>query len=308
MESDAFRCDADPCRSRALAAEVAQLAPSALLVETQRMAVALASAREIPLLLDEIGRQRERSFGAVGEGTGSELDLDRFDGHYAHLFVWDHARQALAGAYRIAAPSSFAPHELPRALYTHTLFDYDREFLARLGPSLELGRAFVTPEFQRCSRVLALLWQGIARALHLYGARRLFGAVSVSARYTRRSRGLIAAALLSHHRHEETAGLVCAREPFALEPGDWVAAAALSDPRALSARVAELEPDGAGAPILVRRYLELGGKFAAWHVDRAFGDSLDGLMVLDLERANAARVALYSDKRSTAARTSSAVS
>jgi putative hemolysin len=272
------------------------------------MAVALASAREIPLLLDEIGRQRERSFRAIGEGTGAELDLDRFDGHYAHLFVWDRERQALAGAYRVAVSGSFAPHELPRGLYTHTLFDYDREFLARLGPSLELGRAFVTPEFQRCSRVLALLWQGIARALHLYGVRRLFGAVSVSARYTRRSRGMIAAALLAHHSHAETAGLVRAREPFALEPGDWAEASGLSDPRALSARVAELEPDGAGIPILVRRYLELGGKFTAWHVDRAFGDSLDGLMVLDLERANAARVALYTDRRSTAARTSSAVS
>src|SRR5262249_39157796 len=154
-------------------------------VETQRMAVALASAREIPLLLDEIGRQRERSFRAIGEGTGTELDLDRFDGHYEHLFVWDHSRQALAGAYRITAPHRFAAHELPRSLYTNTLFDYDPEFLARMGPSLELGRAFVTPEYQRCSRVLALLWQGIARALHLYGARRLFGAVSVSSRYTR---------------------------------------------------------------------------------------------------------------------------
>ena len=56
--------------------------------------------------------------------------------------------------------------------------------------------------------------------------------------------------------------------------------------------MAELEPGGAGLPVLVRRYLELGGEFAVWHVDRAFGDSLDGLLVLDLERANAARVAL----------------
>ena len=268
------------------------------------MLVALAGAGEIPLLLDEIGRQRERSFRAIGEGTGSELDLDRFDGHYSHLFVWDKAERAVAGAYRLAALESLAPHEL----YTHTLFDYDREFLARLGSGIELGRAFVTPEYQRCSRVLALLWQGIARALHLYRARRLFGAVSVSARYSRRSRGLIAAALLSHHRHEDTAGLVSAREPFALDAGDFLQAAGLSDPKQLSARVAALEPDGAGLPMLVRRYLELGGKFAAWHVDRAFGDSLDGLLVLDLERANAARVALYSDKRSTAVRTSSAVS
>jgi putative hemolysin len=308
MRTDAFRCDASSCRTRQLTAEVESLPPSALLVETSKLGVYLAEARQIPALLDEIGRLRERTFRAIGEGTGSELDLDRFDGHYLHLFVWDAARGQVAGAYRIAAPHRLPQRDLPRSLYTNTLFDYDREFLDQLGPSLELGRAFVTPEFQRCSRVLALLWQGIARALHLQGARCLFGAVSVSASYSRRSRGLIAAALLAHHRHEETSGLVRAREPFALEPGDYAAAAALADPRALSARVSELESDGSPLPMLVKRYLELGGKFAAWHVDRAFGDSLDGLLVLDLERANAARVALYSDKRSTALRTSSAVS
>jgi putative hemolysin len=308
MTSDAFRCDASSLSGGRLGRELASLPPSALLLESARFRVYLAQAAEIPELLDEIGRLRERTFRAVGEGTGAELDLDRFDGHYAQLFVWDPARAALAGAYRIVAPHTLAERELPRSLYTHSLFDYERAFLDRLGPCLELGRAFVTPEYQRCSRVLALLWQGIARALLQFGARRLFGAVSVSASYSRRSRGLIAAALLAHHRHEESSGLVRAREPFALEPGDHAAAAMLADPRALSARVSELEPDGAGLPMLVKRYLELGGKFAAWHVDRSFGDSLDGLLVLDLERANAARVALYSDKRSTAPRTSSAVS
>jgi putative hemolysin len=315
-KADAFQCDADPCRTSALAAEVEGLAPLARLVVNERMLVAQASAREIPLLLDEIGRVRERAFRAVGEGTGAELDLDRFDAHYTHLFVWDRARRALAGAYRLARVDGFAQESLPGALYTHTLFEYERAFLARLGPALELGRAFVTPEYQRCSRALALLWQGIGRALRVAGARHLFGAVSISARYSRRSRGLIGAALLAHHAHRETRGLVRARTPFALEPGDFANAAPFADVRALSQRVAELEPDGSGLPVLVRRYLELGGEFAAWGVDRAFGDSLDGLMILDLERADPARVARfsgdpaprYSDTISSAARTSSVVS
>ena len=107
-----------------------------------------------------------------------------------------------------------------------------------------------------------------------------------------------------------------ARTPFALEPEDFANAAPFADVRALSQRVAELEPDGSGLPVLVRRYLELGGEFAAWHVDRAFGDSLDGLMVLDLERADPVRVARFAPERaagysgtiSSAARTSSVVS
>ena len=236
-----------------------------------------------------------------------KLNLDAYDAHYTHLFAWDRERGALAGAYRLVATESFAPSQLPHALYTHALFDYGPEFLARLGPALELGRAFVAPEYQRCSRVLAMLWKGIGRALEVANVRALFGAVSVSARYSRRSRGMIAAALATHHRYEH-AQLVRARVPFALEVADFAAAADLADPRALSARVAELEPDGAGLPVLAKRYLELGGEFAAWHVDRAFGDSLDGLLVLDLARADRARVARYSASFASAPRTSSVVS
>ena len=308
MRNDAFPCDADPCRGAELADELARLPQAALLVDGERLCVLQARAFEIPRLLREIGRLRERAFRAIGEGTGGELDLDRFDSRYRHLFVWDREARAVAGAYRLAATDDFAARELPRALYTHTLFDYGAEFLATLGSSLELGRAFVTPEYQRCSRVLALLWKGIHCALEQAGARSLFGAVSVSATYSRRSRGLIAAALLTHRRHLESEGLVRARTPFPLEAADFSAAQTLADPRELSAQVAALEPDGAGLPVLVKRYLELGGEFAAWHVDRAFGDSLDGLLVLALDRADPVRVARYSRNRSSAARTSSVVS
>jgi len=302
MEDDAVLCDAIRC-----GAEVDALPAEARLLESGTLLVAQARAAQIPGLLREIGRRREEAFRAVGEGTGQDLDLDAYDPHYTHLFAWDRARGALAGAYRLVATDAFAPSQLPHALYTHALFEYGADFVTRLGPALELGRAFVAPEYQRCSRVLALLWKGIARALQLAPVRSLFGAVSISARYSRRSRGLIAAALALHHRHE-FAQLVRARTPFAFEPADFTAAAELCDPRALSARVSELEPDGTGLPVLAKRYLELGGEFAAWHVDRAFGDSLDGLMVLDLARADRARVARYSVSAAIAPRTSSVVS
>ena len=38
----------------------------------------------------------------VGEGTGKARDLDEFDRHYRHLFVWNTRRQELVGAYRLA--------------------------------------------------------------------------------------------------------------------------------------------------------------------------------------------------------------
>jgi putative hemolysin len=266
--------------------EIEQLEFEDRLLETGRWRVAVAHAQQIPRLLHEIGRLRERTFRAVGEGTGRELDLDRFDALYRHLLVWDRREQCLAGAYRLADTEAFRPGALPRVLYTHSLFAYGRPFLARLGPALELGRAFVRPEYQRCSRALALLWQGIAVLLaRSPRPRRLFGAVSVSARYTPRSRALIAAALLAHRGHVPTRGLVRARTPLALEGAPAPDVRGLGDVAALDAAVAALEPDGAGLPVLLRRYLELGGEFAAFHVDASFGGTLDGLMILDPARA-----------------------
>ncbi len=268
--------------------EISRLGPDARLLQSGRWLVALAEAQQIPALLHEIGRLRECAFRAVGEGTGGELDLDRFDPHYRHLIVWDLRERRLAGAYRLADTESLRADSLPQALYTHSLFAYEREFLARLGPALELGRAFVRPEYQRCSRALALLWAGIVSLLaRLERPRLLFGAVSVSALYTPPSRALIAAALLAHHRHAPTLGLVRAREPFELDPPPRIDLAALADVRALDAAVAALEPDGKRLPVLLRRYLQLGGKFAAFHVDSDFGSTLDGLMLLDPARADA---------------------
>ena len=262
------------------------------LLENGRWLVALANADEVPRIVNEIGRLREIAFRACGEGTGRELDLDRFDACYGHLFVWDREKQALAGAYRLADTESFRAHELPHGLYTHSLFAYGRPFLERLGPALELGRAFVRPEYQRSSRALALLWQGIARVLaRCEGRRRLFGAVSVSARYSPASRACIAAALLSHHRHSATRALVHARTPFAARLPLARDVSELGDVAGLDAAIRALEPDGVGLPVLLRRYLELGGEFAAFHVDRSFGDSLDALMILDPARADARRLA-----------------
>lgn len=262
------------------------------LLENGRWLVALANADEVPRIVNEIGRLREIAFRACGEGTGRELDLDRFDAFYGHLFVWDREKQALAGAYRLADTESFRAHELPHGLYTHSLFAYGRPFLERLGPALELGRAFVRPEYQRSSRALALLWQGIARVLaRCEGRRRLFGAVSVSARYSPASRACIAAALLAHHRHAATRALVHARTPFAARLPLARDVSELGDVASLDAAIRALEPDGVGLPVLLRRYLELGGEFAAFHVDRSFGDSLDALMILDPASADARRLA-----------------
>jgi putative hemolysin len=69
-----------------LAAEISRLPASACLIEAGAFQVFCASASQIPRTLREIGRLREITFRAAGEGTGRDLDLDTFDDRYLHLF------------------------------------------------------------------------------------------------------------------------------------------------------------------------------------------------------------------------------
>ena len=75
----------------------------------EEFAVHLAAADAIPNVLREIGRLRELTFCGAGEGTGDPLDLDGFDPHYLHLFLWNKAAREVAGAYRLGPTAELLP-------------------------------------------------------------------------------------------------------------------------------------------------------------------------------------------------------
>jgi putative hemolysin len=50
----------------------------------------------------------------------------------------------------------------------------------------------------------------------------------------------------------------------------------------LSIAIADVEPNQAGIPVLLRQYLRLGGKLIGFNVDSDFSDALDGLILVDL--------------------------
>jgi putative hemolysin len=143
--------------------------------------VFLAEARHIPAALHDIGRLRELTYRAIGEGTGRQLDLDSFDDRYLHLFSWDGERKQIVGAYRIGQTNRIMATEGVDGLYTRTLFRYDERLIARLSPALELGRSFVRAEYQKNYNALLLLWKGIGRFVASHPQHRvLFGPVSIA--------------------------------------------------------------------------------------------------------------------------------
>lgn len=245
------------------AAEIAALPPDRLLASSGGLAVYLAHAREIPALLRETGRLREITFRAAGEGTGQEIDLDRFDAHYQHLILWDAVRGRIAGGYRLCPTDCGAG-----GLYTATLFQYSQQFLDQLGPAVELGRSFLCVEYQRTYSALLLLWNGIGRFIARNPRYKvLFGAVSISNDYSAGAREAIVSYLEKYAWWCELASLVRARHPV---------------PHRQSP--APLEQHAPGMPVLLRHYLKLGGRLLGFNLDPDFSDVIDGLIVVDLTR------------------------
>jgi putative hemolysin len=276
-----------PAAQRLLAEEVAALPADCELLRSGDFSVYLTTAFLIPHLLREIGRRRELAFRLVGEGTGRELDLDWFDDHYYHLFLWNRADGRLAGAYRLALTAEVLEHFGIRGLYTSTLFRYRPQFFRRLGPAIEMGRSFVSPEYQKSYAPLLLLWKGITRFIERHPeAAVLFGAVSISRDYRAASRRLMATYLCARAAHE-LARLVAPRMPFRSKESNSIRRLALvaANIEDISLSIADIEADGKGIPVLVRQYLKAGGKLLAFNVDPQFSDALDALLLADLRSA-----------------------
>jgi len=261
---------------------LAALPENRLLAREGRYCVYLLEGNESPLLLDELTRKREEAFRALGEGSGQERDTDRYDPQYSHLLLLDEQAKAIAGSYRarVVRPDD-ARRCTKKHLYTASLFAYDSEFFEQCGNALELGRAFVCPEYQRDYTPLLLLWKGIGQLALRNGVRTLFGPASIGLNYRQQSVDLLWRHLRLRHWDAPLASLVRGKQPRKLR--EELPFAQHLDYKAVNSLVRQME-GGRTLPILFKHYLQLGGRIAAFHEDRTFG-TLDALLVVDLLNA-----------------------
>lgn len=283
----ALRKICPPVSPRSLCRDISALPPGQRLVQAGEHRVYFARAAQIPAVLNEIGRLREIAFRAVGEGTGASLDLDAFDSYYTHLFVWNKERCEVVSAYRLMKTDRAVRRLGIGGLYTSTLFEYSPKLLDELGPCLELGRSFVRPEYQKCYSSLYLLWRGICEYVRRNPRyRTLFGPVSISDEYNVVSRSIILEYLRAHKFFPRAEKLVRPRNPLRAPKLSGIEFSpegnTAHDWDEVSELLREVQGSRRGIPILLRQYVRLGGRFFGFTVDSRFGNTLDGLVAVDL--------------------------
>jgi len=258
------------------------------LFQWQNYYVYCAPSTLIPAIIKEIGRLRELTFRDVGEGTNRSLDIDEFDFYYHQLFIWDRNEQRIVGGYRIGKGKDIISEWGIKGFYIQTLFRFHQQMGKVLAQSIELGRSFIVKDYQRKPMSLFLLWRGILLFLTKNKEYRyLIGPVSISNKYSSISKQVIIEFVKKHHFNNVLSPFVKARNPFVPHNRGEVDTEILyekaNDLNSLDQVIMGLEPSKMKVPILLKKYLAIGGKIACFNVDPDFNDCIDGLMILDIQ-------------------------
>ena len=259
------------------------------LIEHEEFDVYCAPYDRLGPIMEQIAIAREITFRSVGEGTGLSKDSDEFDPHYLHLFLWDKAALRIAGAYRVGLVDEIVAEHGVMGLYSRSLYKYDEAFINRLGSSIEMGRSFIHPDYQKKPVSLNLLWRGIGRIL--VGRPKyhtLFGSVSISREYSDLARALIADTMMTNFKASEFDQLVTPITPHKIMNRVWTSEmlAELSNVKMLSKLIGRCDP-GKAVPVLLRHYLSVNGKLVCFNIHPKFSDSLEGLIIVDVRKTDA---------------------
>ncbi len=270
-------------------AEIDSLRSSgALLTQSRGLEVYCANASDIPSILTEIGRLREITFREVGEGTNLPFDLDEFDQHYRHLFLWDANEKVLAGAYRLGMGADIYPEHGIKGFYMESLFKLDDEVHPVFAKSLEMGRAFIIKEYQVKPMPLFLLWKGIVHVIvrNPDKVRYLTGGVSISNKFSKYSKALMVAFVKRYFYDAEMAKYIKPRKEYRPKLGPveshLIEKIGGDDLNKFDKYIDDIEPGNMRFPVLLKKYIKQNAKIVAFNVDPKFNNAVDGFMYIDI--------------------------
>lgn len=276
----------DPVPEKSIRKEIEGLAQSeSHLFSSKNYQIFLADSKDIPNLLQEIGRLREITFREVGEGTNKALDLDAYDKYYKHLFLWDDEAGKLVGAYRMGLGSEIYEKYGIGGFYVNELFRIEPELYDMMEATIEMGRAFIIKEYQQRPMPLFLLWKGIVHVTLRYPEHKyLMGGVSISNRFSNFSKSLMIEFMKSHYYDPFIAQYVHPKKEYKVKLNvadkDFVFDATQADMNKFDKIIDEIEPGNLRLPVLMKKYVKQNARLVAFNVDPKFNNAVDGLMYI----------------------------
>lgn len=257
------------------------------LLQSKNYEVFLAKKKDMPFILKEIGRQREVTFRAIGEGTNNSVDLDRFDAFYYHLFLWDDDEKCIVGAYRMGMGSEIFKKYGIDGFYLQDLFGFEPELHGMMQQSIEMGRAYIVKEYQQKPMPLFLLWKGIVHTTLRHPEHKfLIGGVSISNQFSNFSKSLMIEFMKSNYWDPYVAQYVRPKKEFKVKLKDadkeFVFDETEADLNKFDRLIEEVEPGSLRLPVLIKKYIKQNAKVVAFNVDPLFNNAVDGLMYIKI--------------------------
>lgn len=290
----------------------AELTPNKKLRDTNKShnEIYVINHHDSPNVMREIGRLREEAFRDSGGGSGLSMDIDEFDTMdtpYQQLIVWDPDAERILGGYRYILGSDIKLGEDGQPLLaTSHMFHFSDKFIKDYLPyTIELGRSFVSPEYQSskagAKALFALdnLWDGLG-ALGIINPtmKYFFGKMTMYPEYNRQARDLIQTFLFKHFEDKDK--LVTAIDPLKIETPKSYMDSILTekefkdDYKLLNAEVRRL---GENIPPLVNSYMSLSPTMKTFGggINHEFSEAEETCILIAFDEIHEAKKARHID-------------
>ena len=267
--------------------EILHISSKQVLLKCNDFVVMFATSNEISSLMYEIGRLREKSFSENGQGTGSDIDIDRFDFEYTHIFVWNRASKEIIAGCRLGLTDLILKNSGNSGLYTNKLFYTFDSFIEYFSCSIEMGRVFINSKYKKQFLPLRILWQGIFLfAISKDKYSRFFGSLSISQNYSEYSKAVILKYIMKAYGDSVLAEAILPRNPYEISESAlrFQPENPIKNTKDLDLTIRKLERNVRGIPILLKHYLNLNVKVLGFCLDHDFSNTLDILVSFDISK------------------------